>query len=220
MEKIAKERSDVGFFLIPVSVYGASDKGGPKSGEVSSVLAAQAVIAAAWQDPMKAVAFWAKMPPMNKEASKTVILGIAKEVGLDSEKLERDLSSDSANAALISNGLLAENLGLPIQLPVVFLRQLDGTLSLIPPFVKDKMIIVLDAVNDGKPWAPAIAASVNPESKKRVPSGEEANKSEKPEKPEDSKAEKAASNSDVAKDAGAAGKASEAQEPASPVKGK
>jgi hypothetical protein len=156
MEPIVKERSDVGFFLIPVSIYAGDENG---SGQ-SSLLATQAIIAASWQNPEQAVALWSKIPAFNKEVTRTTILKMAEGVGLSREKLEKDMEGQAAREALIENGKLAVQLGMPPQLPVIFIRKTDGDLEIIPPFVKDKMVVVLDAVRDGKPWEPALAASV------------------------------------------------------------
>ncbi|MDR3285200.1 MAG: hypothetical protein LBS83_00770 [Holosporales bacterium] len=171
MEQIAKERSDVGFFLIPVSIYsgGEADRPGP-----NSILAAQSIITACWQSPAKAIALWGKMPSLEKELSETILLGIAKEVGLDSEKLKVDIKSNTAHETLVANGQLAVQIGIPLQLPVIFIRKLDGGLEYIPPFIKEKMVLVLDAVNNDKPWEMALVDSVHKQpSVKRNPEPKE-----------------------------------------------
>lgn len=152
MDLIVKERSDVGFFLIPVSIYGAQEgQSGP-----SSLLSAQALIAASWQNPDLALALWSKMPNINKEFPKTKLLQIATEIGLDATRLDRDIKSDAARQALVGNGKLAVDIGIPAQLPVIFIRKSDGNLELIPPFVKEKLALVLDAIRDDRPWIEAI----------------------------------------------------------------
>lgn len=161
MDKVAAERSDVGFFLIPVSIYGGSQDGGEPSGP-SSIMASKAIITAIWQSPAKAIALWSKMPNINKEMPKTVLLKFAEEVGLDVQRLERDINSDAAQDALVENGKLAVEVGIPLQLPVIFVRNTDGKLNLIPPFVKEKMILVLDAIRDGNSWTQALSNSMQP----------------------------------------------------------
>ncbi|MDR0632679.1 MAG: thioredoxin domain-containing protein [Holosporales bacterium] len=168
MEPLVKERSDVGFFIIPVSVYA----GGSEEMAQSSLLAAQAVIAASWQSPERAIALWAKLS-INKEVTRTTVLKVAEEVGLDREKLAKGMESQEAREVLIENGKLAVQLGVPPQLPVIFVRKSDGSLEIIPPFIKDKIGIVFDAIRDDKPWEPALAASVRSQTEQTESSSEE-----------------------------------------------
>jgi hypothetical protein len=152
-----KERNDVGFFCIPVSVL-SSTGAGSQDGPVSLV-ASKAIIAACEQSPAKAIALWEKMPPGDqKEVTQTSINKYAKEVGLAVDQLEKDMKD--SHEKLIENGKLALKIGVPAQLPVVFILTKDRKFELVPPFVKDKMRLVLDAVRLGKPWAQAIAASL------------------------------------------------------------
>ncbi|GHS91850.1 hypothetical protein AGMMS49949_02940 [Alphaproteobacteria bacterium] len=158
MAPIVKERSDVGFFLIPVSIYG----GDAAQSEPTSVTAAQAVIAAMWQNPAMALALWAKMPPIDKEFPRAQLLQCAKDVGLDSDRLENDLKSDAAKNGLIENGQLAVKVGIPLRMPIIFVRKNDGTLEMLPAFLKDKLAIVLDAIRDDKPWPHALGLEAAP----------------------------------------------------------
>lgn len=173
MDPIVKERSDVGFFLIPVSIYGGSPEGSDAPAP-SSVEAAQLLIAATWQDHSKALTFWSKMPSINKEFSQTKMKQIAESVGLKVDQLIRDGKSDAAHQGLVSNGQLAVEIGIPLQLPVIFIRNNDGTLNMLPPFVKSKMILVLDDVLNGKPWDTSLAA--RPEPANSAPNKDEAAK--------------------------------------------
>lgn len=156
MEPLVKERSDVGFFLIPVSVYAGGAAEGGQGAAPSSVTAAQALIAASWQDAQKALAFWGKMPNINKEFTAVKMRQIAGETGLSVDQLFRDTEGESSHQVLVANGQLAVNLRIPLQLPVIFILNKDGKLSMIPPFIKAKMIRVFDAVMNGRSWEEAL----------------------------------------------------------------
>ncbi|MDR0625294.1 MAG: hypothetical protein LBF72_02500 [Holosporales bacterium] len=162
---IVKERDDVGFFFIPVSVFTGEDDSGKEGAIPLSLPAAKAIVAACSQDTSKAIVLWEKLSSgAKKEITPTLIQKYAKEVGLDPEKIEK--AGDAAQKALIENGKLAVQINIPAQLPVIFVRHPEGTLEIIPAFVKDKMILVLDAVLNGKPWAQVITASMQQEQEK------------------------------------------------------
>lgn len=151
IEPIVKARSDVGFFLVPVSIYGGVAREGEATGP-SSVAAAQALIAASWQDSKKALTFWSKMPNINKEFPPTKMKQLAETCGLNIEQLDRDMKGNAAHQMLVANGQLAITIHIPLQLPVIFIRNNNNTMNMIPPFVQAKMINVLDDVLNGKPW--------------------------------------------------------------------
>jgi hypothetical protein len=153
MSPIVKERSDVCFFLIPVSIYGAQED---KPAEQASLGATKALIAATWQSPEKALELWKLMPTIHQEYPMTLILRHAREVGLDVDKLKSDIESEVAQRELIANGQLAVDVGIPIQLPVIFILGNDKRLALMPPFVKERMIAVLNAAAKGEPWQQGI----------------------------------------------------------------
>ena len=152
MSPLAKERSDIGFFLIPVSVYNSETGKGPSSVEATKVL-----LMAAQQNAAAAMELWAKFPPVDSEMAESQVAQWAADVKLDAEKLKQDVKSDRAQQSLIENGRFAVSLGIPPQLPFTFVMKPDGTLIHIPAFVKDKMIKALDAIRDGKSWQEVIA---------------------------------------------------------------
>lgn len=170
---LAGERSDVGFFLIPISAFEGDGKELP-----SSMLATKALIAAANQDAKKAVAFWEKMPPLGKEFPRTKILKAATEAGLDVKKLEKDLEDKTIGEKEDANRQLAAGMGASAQLPVIFLRFPDDHLEFLPPLVKEKMTIALDAALKGKPWMEAVSAAAEAEMAAAIKAAEEAAKEE------------------------------------------
>lgn len=147
MTPLAKERSDIGFFLIPVCVYNSESGKGP-----NSIDATKALLMAAQQNAAAAMELWTKFPPVDTEMAESQMLKWAADAKLDAEKLKQDIKSDKAQQSVIENGRLAVTLGIPPQLPFTFVMKPDGTLIHIPAFVKEKMVLVLDAVRDGKPW--------------------------------------------------------------------
>jgi hypothetical protein len=175
MIPLVKERSDVCFFLIPVSIHGEQEE---NPSAPHSLDAAKAIIAAVWQSPEKALALWKKMPTIHNEFPKTLLFKYAAEAGLDSDRLERDMNSEPAKIELMNNGQLAVSIGIPLQLPVILVRTEDGTLNLIPPFVKERLVLVLNAIQQGKPWqsvlpeANADAPAAAPKSEEPAPSHE------------------------------------------------
>ncbi len=147
MEPLAKERSDVGFFLIPVCIYSSESGKGP-----SSMEATKAIILAANQKPEAALKLLAKFPTIEVEMSESQLYKWAEEAGLDADRLKQDMKSEQAKNDVIANGQLAVTIGIPVQLPFVFVCKSDGKLEHLPPFVKEKMIQALDAIRDGKDW--------------------------------------------------------------------
>ncbi|MDR1207977.1 MAG: hypothetical protein LBJ89_01345, partial [Holosporales bacterium] len=154
MIPIVKERSDVCFFLIPVSIYGAQDE---KPTEQASLIATKALIASTWQSPEKALELWKSMLTIHQEYPMTLLLRHAREAGLDVDKLKSDIESEVAQRELIANGQLAVDVGIPIQLPVIFILGQDKRMSIMPPFVKDRMVAVLNAAAKGEQWQQGIS---------------------------------------------------------------
>lgn len=149
MDKSIKTRSDLGFFLIPVSIYSKAD---PKDPAPSSVEFATAIIVASWQDPVKALALLNKIPSINQPPKPEALLKNVKDVGLDVDRFKRDMESEAARTALVNNGELAIKIGIPLQLPVIFVRLKDSTLNALPPFTLPIMAKVFDRIANGDPW--------------------------------------------------------------------
>ncbi|MDR0631324.1 MAG: hypothetical protein LBF66_02000 [Holosporales bacterium] len=154
MAPLVKERSDVCFFIIPVSIYGAQEG---KPSEQTSLTAAKALIAATWQSVEKALELWKLMQTIHQEYPTTLLLKHARDVGLDIDKLKNDIDSELAQLELVKNGQFAVDVGIPIQLPVIFILGPDGRMALIPPFVKERMVPVVNAVAKGKPWQQGVS---------------------------------------------------------------
>ncbi|MDR1907626.1 MAG: DsbA family protein [Holosporales bacterium] len=154
MMPIAKERNDVAFFLVPVSVYGEQEG---NASAPTSLLAAKATIAASFQNSQKAVDFLLKFPDIRDHTALTTtrVLQFAKEAGLDSEKLKSDIENESMQQELIAHGRIAIDIGIPLQMPVIFISTNKG-LEMIPAFIKDKMDLVVDAVKANRPWQDAL----------------------------------------------------------------
>ncbi|MDR1907329.1 MAG: hypothetical protein LBQ43_00515 [Holosporales bacterium] len=156
MSQIAKERTDVGFYLTPVSIYGGQEGGdsGP-----SSLLATKAIIAASLQNVDKTGVFWSKFPDAHGKIELTVtrLSQLAKESELDADKLSKDIESEAIARELEANGQLAVDIGIPPRLPLIFIST-DKGLEIIPPLVKEKMNQALDAVKNGRPWQEILIA--------------------------------------------------------------
>lgn len=155
LKPIAKDRSDVGFFMIPVSTFNGQDSEHP-----SSLVPTMALMLAVTQDVKKALVFWDKLQELTGEFSKTKMLKVAKEAGLDEKKIEKDLENPASQELVIENGKLAMQLGIPPQMPIMLVRFPDGHMELMSLLLKDKMVIALDAILKGKPWRPVVEASV------------------------------------------------------------
>src|ERR1043166_8520601 len=78
----------------------------------SSVEAAQVAVAVRMQDPKKYLDFHQKLLLGRGQADKARALAVAKEVGLDTARIERDLKSDEVAKTLEESMKLAEALGL------------------------------------------------------------------------------------------------------------
>jgi protein-disulfide isomerase len=79
-----------------------------------SVEAAQVAVAVRMQDPTgkKYLEFHQKLLGGRGQADKAHALAVAKEVGLDMKKLEKDMASDEVKTTLQENFKLAEALGM------------------------------------------------------------------------------------------------------------
>ncbi len=77
-----------------------------------SVEAAQVAIAVRMQDPKKYLDFHQKLLTGRGAADKARALAVAKEVGLDMARIEKDMASDEVKATLDESMKLAEPLGL------------------------------------------------------------------------------------------------------------
>lgn len=160
MKPLVKDRSDVGFFMIPVSVFYGQNAEHP-----SSLVPATALMLATAQDAKKTLAFWEKFPGPQEEFSKTKMLKAAKEVGLDEKKLEKELNNKASQDLVIENGKLALRLGIPPQMPIVMVRFPDGHMEFMPLLVLDKMVVALDAILKGEPWLQAVGSAAMAEVK-------------------------------------------------------
>jgi hypothetical protein len=149
---LLKDRNDLNVAFSVVCIYG-----GDGNEAASSLAAAKVLIAASYQDPDKALALWSKLPNINKGCSLDDALALAKEVGLDVEKIKTDMTA--AQRTLEENGQLAISLGIPLRLPVTFVDTNEGT-KMIPPFVKEKMNEVLDKNKNGEPWDSIYAQAI------------------------------------------------------------
>lgn len=154
---VIQSRQDVCFHLIVVSIYGPPEN----ESAPSSLKESQLILAAAMQDPAAALKLLSKIPDINKAFSKTVFLKNASDFGLDSTRLETDANSAEIHKQLVDNGQQAVTIGIPLQLPVIFIRNLDGNLSMIPPFIPEKFNAVVDVVIEGKPWEEALIRASN-----------------------------------------------------------
>lgn len=153
LKPLVKDRSDVGVFMIPVSVFSGQDSDHP-----SSLVPTTAMILAVAQDPKKALAFWDKFPGPQEEFSKTKMLKAAKDAGLDEKKLAKDLEDQASLDAVIENGKLATDLRLPPQMPIMMVRFPDSHMEFIPPLAKDRMEVACDAILKGQSWVEAVSA--------------------------------------------------------------
>ncbi len=77
-----------------------------------SVEAAQVAVAVRMQDPKKYLEFHQKLLGGRGQADRARALAVAKEVGLDVARLEKDMSSDEVKATLEESMKLADPLGL------------------------------------------------------------------------------------------------------------
>jgi protein-disulfide isomerase len=77
-----------------------------------SVEAAQVAVAVRMQDPKKYLDFHLKLLGGRGAADKARALAVAKEVGLDMTRIEKDMNSDEVRATLAESMKLAEPLGL------------------------------------------------------------------------------------------------------------
>jgi protein-disulfide isomerase len=78
----------------------------------SSVEAAQVAVAVRMQDPKKYLDFHQKLLMGRGQADKARAMAVAKEVGLDTARIERDLKSEEVAKTLEESMKLAEALGL------------------------------------------------------------------------------------------------------------
>lgn len=147
IDPLMKERSDIGFFFVPISVYGAEKGKGP-----SSIEATEMVIWAAKQNPKAALSILSKLPTVETELTMTQLTKFVTDAGLDGAAFEAYMKTDDARKSLYDNGKIATGIRIPPQMPCIFVTTPEGKLVHIPPFILEKMRPALDAIAQGKSW--------------------------------------------------------------------